>query len=112
METFKIRVKVGNHEFEAEGSQEAVERQFQMFKELVGTPAVIPLKNNNDSIALSETLALEPPSSDANGGSNGGERGGIDRKRIPGRGQCDQPGPGPQGAACRQPRRAGRREIA
>ena len=27
METFKIRVKVGTHEFEAEGSQQAVERQ-------------------------------------------------------------------------------------
>ena len=43
---------------------------------------------------------------------DGGERGGIDRKRIPGRDQCDQPGPGPQSAARRQPRRAGRRDVA
>jgi hypothetical protein len=38
VEPFKIRVKVGNHEFEAEGSQEIVERQFQLFKEMVSTP--------------------------------------------------------------------------
>lgn len=36
METYKIRVKIGDHEFEAEGPADAVKEQFAAFKELVG----------------------------------------------------------------------------
>ncbi len=43
---------------------------------------------------------------------HGGERGGIDGERIPRRGQRDQPGTGPQRAARRHPRRAGRSKVA
>jgi hypothetical protein len=45
METSKIKVKIGPHEFEAEGPTELVQSQFQTFKELVGsmpTPIVPP----------------------------------------------------------------------
>lgn len=35
VDTFKIRVKVGTHEFEAEGSREFLEQQVSIFKELV-----------------------------------------------------------------------------
>jgi hypothetical protein len=40
MDNLKIRVKVGDHEFEAEGPRESVELQFQLFKELVGAAPV------------------------------------------------------------------------
>lgn len=39
---YKLKVKIGQHEFEAEGSQEAVERQFQTFSELVKLPVPVP----------------------------------------------------------------------
>lgn len=35
MENYKIRVKVGSNEFEAEGPREAVEAQFEAWKELI-----------------------------------------------------------------------------
>lgn len=35
MDTHKLKVKIGQHEFEAEGTQEAVEKQFDAFKDLV-----------------------------------------------------------------------------
>lgn len=35
MEFYKLKIRLGPHEFEAEGPQEAVERQFQAFNELV-----------------------------------------------------------------------------
>jgi hypothetical protein len=41
METHKLKIKIGPHEFEAEGSEESVTAQFQAWKELV---AAIPTK--------------------------------------------------------------------
>ncbi len=35
METFKLRVKIGQHEFEAEGPEESVKAQFQAWKDLL-----------------------------------------------------------------------------
>lgn len=37
METSKIKIKIGQHEFEAEGPTESVQSQFQAFKELIAT---------------------------------------------------------------------------
>lgn len=37
MDTAKIRMKIGDHEFEAEGSSEIVQAQFQTFRELLST---------------------------------------------------------------------------
>lgn len=44
-ETFKLRVKFGDHEFEAEGPQEAVIQRFEEFRELIRSapsPTVSP----------------------------------------------------------------------
>ncbi len=35
METYKLRMKIGEHEFEAEGSESSVKEQFGQFKELL-----------------------------------------------------------------------------
>jgi hypothetical protein len=37
MEPYRLKLKVGEHEFEAEGSEEAVQRQFEMWKDLIAT---------------------------------------------------------------------------
>lgn len=37
MDTYKLRVKIGPHEFEAEGPPDAVRTQFEEFKNLVGS---------------------------------------------------------------------------
>jgi hypothetical protein len=43
METNRLKIKIGDHEFEAEGSPEAVQSQFDAFKELIAkVPAVAP----------------------------------------------------------------------
>jgi hypothetical protein len=43
----KLKVKVGEHEFEAEGSTESVQRQFEAWKELIATAP----RQSNDSPA-------------------------------------------------------------
>jgi hypothetical protein len=64
MDNYKLRIKIGNNEFEAEGPKEAVMTQFEAFKELVSgllsalppkkltengsPPADIPAKGNVD----------------------------------------------------------------
>lgn len=35
-DTYRLKIKIGNHEFEAEGDPQVVHEQFQIFKELVG----------------------------------------------------------------------------
>ena len=35
MEPFRLKMKIGAHEFEAEGEQETVERQFALWRELL-----------------------------------------------------------------------------
>jgi hypothetical protein len=43
MEPFRLRMKIGVHEFEAEGDQESVERQFALWREMVtATPSQLP----------------------------------------------------------------------
>jgi hypothetical protein len=37
MEPFRLRMKIGAHEFEAEGEQDSVERQFQLWRELISS---------------------------------------------------------------------------
>src|SRR4051812_30769994 len=37
METFRLKLKVGPHEFEAEGDQETVERQLAVWRELIAS---------------------------------------------------------------------------
>jgi hypothetical protein len=58
MSDYKLKVKIGDHEFEADGPVEAVKSQFDVFKELIATLA--PSKpNTTNSIAESEIIA--PP---------------------------------------------------
>ena len=42
MDTYKLKIKIGDHEFDAEGPVEAVQSQFQAFKELI---AALPSKH-------------------------------------------------------------------
>jgi hypothetical protein len=39
MEPFRLKLKVGQHEFEAEGDQESVERQLAVWRELIASPS-------------------------------------------------------------------------
>lgn len=39
MSELRVKIKVGEHEFEAEGSEVSVERQFEAFKRLIAPPA-------------------------------------------------------------------------
>lgn len=69
METYKLKIKIGVHEFEAEGPQEAVERQFEAFKELVASqPSPPPPKETPPKPQVTPS----PP----NGGPEG-PRGGL-----------------------------------
>src|SRR5437870_4412890 len=42
MEPFRLKLKVGPHEFEAEGDQETVERQLAVWRELIASPSSAP----------------------------------------------------------------------
>lgn len=42
MEPFKLKLKVGVHEFEAEGEQETVERQLAVWREMIGSMPISP----------------------------------------------------------------------
>src|SRR5258708_14663815 len=72
MEAFKIRVKVGDHEFEAEGPQEAVERQFETFKELVSGVPRTPAKSKD-----TQTLPADPVREPVNSGNGTGDNEGT-----------------------------------
>lgn len=49
MENYRLRIKIGDCEFEAEGSQEIVERQFSEFKELLKSPPVSNHQGSNNN---------------------------------------------------------------
>ncbi len=60
MENSKLKIKIGTHEFEAEGSEETVQKQYQMFLEAVkGAPAASPIPAGK--------LEQAPESNDVNG---------------------------------------------
>ena len=42
MEPFRLKMKIGPHEFESEGDQESVERQFAIWRELIASPSASP----------------------------------------------------------------------
>ena len=54
-ENYRLKIKIGDHEFEAEGPVETVREQFEAFKELVKTPAAQtqnPPQNPEMSVTL------------------------------------------------------------
>lgn len=69
MDPYRLKIKVGEHEFEAEGPEEAVQRQFEAWKELIATaprqkdatPADDPnqVKNPENAGVPLSPLALE-----------------------------------------------------
>ncbi|MGC2477876.1 MAG: hypothetical protein WA485_26290 [Candidatus Sulfotelmatobacter sp.] len=64
METAKIKVKIGDNEFEAEGPVEDVKAQFDVFKELLNSTAIHRLPQESGKTAQSvenTTKNAEPP---------------------------------------------------
>lgn len=51
MDSAKIRMKIGDHEFEAEGTPESVQAQFQAFRELIGSIG-LPVSQKEVPVAL------------------------------------------------------------
>lgn len=49
---YKLKIKIGPHEFEAEGTTEAVQQQFESFKELVARASSIPSPDPEQSASL------------------------------------------------------------
>lgn len=55
----RIKLKIGDHEFEAEGPAETVERQFDIFKELISAmPRQLDNKRENGTVKASENKQL------------------------------------------------------
>jgi hypothetical protein len=51
MDTAKVRMKIGDHEFEAEGASEIVQAQFMAFRELLSMQDNKPAQNNTPIVA-------------------------------------------------------------
>lgn len=63
MDSTKIRVKFGNHEFEAEGPSELVKAQFDAFRELISSASPIPEPKtplSNPEVILPEQVNSSP----------------------------------------------------
>lgn len=52
MEINKLKVKIGEHEFEAEGPTDVVQQQFAVFKELMLTPAAARTPTQPDTLPV------------------------------------------------------------
>jgi|ERR1035437_149077 hypothetical protein len=53
METTRIKIKIGDHEFEAEGPADTVQSQFEAFREMISTiprTALAPTPNNTAQV--------------------------------------------------------------
>lgn len=58
----RLRVKIGQHEFEAEGTSEVVQQQFEAFKELVASsPLTSPAHPQAEEHGESEGIAVGDP---------------------------------------------------
>jgi hypothetical protein len=62
MEPYRLKLKVGEHEFEAEGPTDAVQRQFEDWKELI---ASLPRQTNDTPAANANQENSEKPSETA-----------------------------------------------
>ncbi len=59
MDTYRIKVKIGDHEFEAEGPAEIVQRQFDSFKELIASSPTVKAPQQAASPAANGELELD-----------------------------------------------------
>lgn len=48
MSTYRLRVKIGSHEFEAEGDEDTVLQQFEEFKKLIERSSVAPVEKPSE----------------------------------------------------------------
>src|SRR4051812_3822966 len=55
MEPFRLKLKVGVHEFEAEGSEDAVQKQLEVWRDLIASPSASP------PVAASPPPYVAPP---------------------------------------------------
>jgi len=61
MADYKLKIKVGEHEFEAEGPEEAVKSQFDAFRDLIsGLPSTKKENSPTGTLPVSET-PISPP---------------------------------------------------
>lgn len=58
MDTYKLRIKVGPHEFEAEGPKDSVTAQFEAWKELIASLPATP-KANDQTVSKTLRVATE-----------------------------------------------------
>jgi hypothetical protein len=59
MDAYRLKLKVGEHEFEAEGPPESVERQFQAWKELIATAP--RQKENTPAVSSDQEKKVDNP---------------------------------------------------
>ena len=64
-ELIKIRIKLGEFEFEAEGNENTVARQFEKFQELVTTIKIQPTPNPTPNLVLHKTKHHDSSSKDS-----------------------------------------------
>lgn len=61
MDSHKLRIKIGEHEFEAEGPAEIVKQHFEEFKSLLSSPASIRPVASRDSNTVEDEEEIENP---------------------------------------------------
>lgn len=58
MDAYKLRIKIGSHEFEAEGPKDAVTAQFEAWKELIVSLPAVQSQEKNARIPPSSLMEL------------------------------------------------------
>lgn len=65
LEPYRLKIKVGPHEFEAEGDSQVVHEQFQAFKELIASmPSIEPPQTHNEPPSSPPAAQAPPPNRD------------------------------------------------
>jgi hypothetical protein len=59
-DTYRLKIKIGEHEFEAEGPATAVQEQFQLFKEMVASAPVARAAHPQSTPLLPSPVAPPP----------------------------------------------------
>jgi hypothetical protein len=78
MDLFKLRLKIGVNEFEAEGSEEYIKSERQIF-----LGSITAEENQDDGADLKEELGKVPPASGNSGGLTAGDASGAPAPSLP-----------------------------
>ena len=62
METSRIKIKIGNHEFEAEGPPELVQSQFETFKQLIAANPMTIISPSSSDQRINPPVGDQPKS--------------------------------------------------